>query len=206
MGKKTIQCPICLQPGVLVKEPPRMQKRTTQTNWELWREYKTKYPNLADYDLRLKIIREKRSLKNIPTKAYYRKKNPFYRVYHFKKVNGKWKTNKPCYLGVINLKELDNLSKENPELIEPNLSKQLKEFIKDKDKKTHDTQQINKLLTQIFSLKNQIPIITKKLMNELNKKQKCPVCNNPINLRFYKIREYDGSTDYRFEISGSKLT
>jgi len=199
MGKKSIPCPICDEPGVLVKEPPRTRKRDKPTNWEVWSEYRTKYPDLQDYDLYLKIIRAGKLPPhfNIPKKAYYRKKNPIYQVYHSKKVNGKWKTKK-CYLGVINIKELEDLSTENYELIKPNLIKQLKEFVKDKDKKIQDIAQINKLLAEIINLKNEMPEIIKFLQSEFNKKHKCPKCKEIIQIRFSTpTKEY---SNYQFKI------
>jgi len=112
MGNKSITCPICGHIGTLGVEK-RIAKKSKKSNWDIWKKFRRKYPKLSDANLIPKIYAEcGRYIENIPTKKYERKRNPIFKIYHSKKVDGTPKTYSH-YLGTNPIDKIEKYLKEN---------------------------------------------------------------------------------------------
>jgi len=91
----TIRCPICLRDGYLVREKPRKLNRSSLTNWEIWKKAREKYPNLKDWEIKLKLQLYDSNVAHTEYKSENRTRSPYYRFFH------RIACFRPCYLGSL---------------------------------------------------------------------------------------------------------
>jgi len=103
-------CPICHKVGYLILEKPRKKSKKT-TNWDVWQDFRKRYPGKRDWELKTKINVETRfGSRNIPHRRYKdRIRNSYYRFFHYT-LRPK---NKVCYLGCLDyaIRKLEKISK-----------------------------------------------------------------------------------------------
>jgi len=188
MGKKSIICPICGQIGTLGVEK-RIAKKSKKSNWDIWKKFRRKYPKLSDANLIPKIYAEcGRHIENIPTKKYERKRNPIFKIYHSKKVDGTPKTYSH-YLGTDPLDKIEKYIKEYDHTEKINLDI-IRKLILDMggEIKNSDDPKINKLIVEVIDLKNYLYRYNKNLRNGVKDEHSCPYCEEKISI----IWNYEG--------------
>jgi len=101
----TIRCPICPYDGYLILEKPRKLNRSKPTNWQIWQKAREKYPNLKDWEIKLKLgLNESSNIAYTEYELKDRPRSPHYKIVHnVWRFNSKfhWRVTKSCYLGSL---------------------------------------------------------------------------------------------------------